>query len=158
MKENYAMNNRDYQIAAYYFPNYHPDQRNERLYGPDWTEWDLVKRAEARFDGHTQPKVPLWGYEDESDPKVMEKKIASAADHGIDCFIFDWYYYDDGPFLERALEQGFMEADNNGRMKFAVMWANHNWNDIFPAKLSQILAARGKAPGIGDLSDQTTLL
>jgi hypothetical protein len=27
----------------------------------------------------------------------MAQKIAAAADHGIDAFIFDWYYYDDGP-------------------------------------------------------------
>ncbi len=25
-------------------------------------------------------------------------------------FIFDWYGYDDGPFLERALEKGFLQS------------------------------------------------
>ena len=32
----------------------------------------------------------------------MAQKIAAAADHGINAFIFDWYYYDDGLFLERV--------------------------------------------------------
>ena len=54
--------------------------------GKGWNEWDLVKAATPRFPGHQQPKVPLWGHEDESDPKVMERKIAAAADHGIDVF------------------------------------------------------------------------
>ena len=79
-------------VASYYFGNYHPgDPRNTKNKGPDWSEWELVKAAKPRFPGHQQPRVPLWGYGDESDPKVMEQKIAAAADHGIDAFIFDWY-------------------------------------------------------------------
>ena len=62
----------------------------------------------------------------------MEEKIAEAADAGIDFFIFDWYYYDDGPFLHRALEEGFFGARNRGRLKFCTMWANHDWTDIHP--------------------------
>src|SRR5712692_10965991 len=76
------------------------------------------------------------GYEDESDPRVFEKKITAAAEHGLTHFIFDWYWYNDGPFLNRALENGYLRAGNNHRLKFAVMWANHDWEDIFPAKLS----------------------
>jgi hypothetical protein len=60
----------------------------------------------------------------------MTQKIAAAADYGVDAFIFDWYYYDDGPYLERALDDGFLNATNNARVKFALMWANHDWFDI----------------------------
>jgi hypothetical protein len=124
-----------YTVACYYFPNYHPgDPRNEKQYGKGWSEWELVKNAKPRFEGHQQPRVPLWGYGDESDPNVMARKIAAAADHGLDVFIFDWYWYDDGPFLNRALEQGFLHAVNNRRLQFALMWANHNWVDLFPAR------------------------
>ena len=52
----------------------------------------------------------------------MAQKIDAAADHGIDAFIFDWYYYDDGLFLERAIEEGFFGAKNNERIKFSLMW------------------------------------
>ena len=59
-------------VASYYFGNYHPgDPRNVKMKGKDWSEWELVKAAKPRFPGHQQPKVPLWGYGDESDPKVM---------------------------------------------------------------------------------------
>ena len=124
-------------VASYYFPNYHADRRNTAFHGQEWTEWQLVKEAKPRFAGHQQPKVPQWGYEDEADPAVMARKIAAAADHGIDAFIFDWYYYDDGPFLERGLKEGFLHATNNARLKFALMWANHNWLDIHPARQGQ---------------------
>lgn len=126
-----------YTVACYYFPNYHVDPRNEARHGQGWTEWELVKQAKPRYPGHRQPKVPLWGHGDESDPAVMAQKIDAAADHGVHAFIFDWYYYDDGLFLERCVERGFMKTPNAARMKFALMWANHDWFDIHPATLNR---------------------
>lgn len=126
----------DCVTAAYYFGNFHVDPRNERAHGPRWTEWNLVRAATPRFAGHHQPKVPLWGYEDESDPRVFEKKISAARDHGLNALIFDWYWYKDGPFLNGALDRGFLGAANNRDLKFAIMWANHDWYDIHPAKLT----------------------
>jgi hypothetical protein len=125
-----ASNN--YEVAVYYFPNYHVDKRNEAHFTKGWSEWKLVKEAKARFEGHQQPKVPLWGYTDEANPVEMAKKIAAASSHGINTFIYDWYYYNDGLFLERGLEEGFMKAKNNNLMKFSLMWANHDWVDIHP--------------------------
>jgi hypothetical protein len=122
------------QIACYYFPNYHADARNAAKHGPGWNEWALMRAAQPRFPGHQQPKVPLWGYEDEADPAVFARKIDAAADHGIGAFIFDWYAYEDGLFLERALHEGYLGAPNNSRVKFGLMWANHDWLDIFPAR------------------------
>lgn len=127
-----STNNKKYEVGVYYFPNYHIDKRNEKYFGKGWTEWKLIKEATPRFEGHQQPKVPLWGYTDEADPKQMAQKINAAASNGIDAFIFDWYYYDDGPFLDQGLEEGFMKAQNNKLMKFSLMWANHDYIDIFP--------------------------
>ena len=66
------------EIAAYYFPNYHPNPQNSARYGTNWTEWDLMRAAKPRFPGHAQPKVPAWGFEDESRPEVMARKISAA--------------------------------------------------------------------------------
>ena len=117
-------------VAACYYPCEHPDPRWDKNKYPGFTEGDLVKAAKPRFPGHRQPKAPVWGYTDESRPKGMAQKIAAAADHGVNAFIFDWYYYDNGPYLERALDEGFLHATNNARLKFALMWANHDWYDI----------------------------
>ncbi len=46
------------ELAAYYFPQFHPDPRNDGWHGAGWTEWEIVKRAEPRFRGHRQPNVP----------------------------------------------------------------------------------------------------
>ena len=118
-------------ITAYYFPNYHADTKNEEFHGKGWTEWELMKIARSRFPGHQQPKIPVWGYEDEADPAVMAKKIDTAKANGVDAFIFDWYWYD-GPYLQRALDEGFLPAVNGKDFKFALMWANHDWYDRHP--------------------------
>lgn len=120
------------KTAAYYFPNYHVDRRNEEFHGKNWTEWELMKCAVPRFPGHRQPRIPVWGYEDEADPEVMSKKIRTALQYGIDAFIFDWYWYDGTSYLQRALDEGFIPAVKDTGFKFALMWANHDWYDRHP--------------------------
>lgn len=124
----------DYYVAAYIWPSCHHDERFGDILWPDGTgEWEVIKKGNARFDGHYQPRQPLWGYEMDNDPKVMEKWIDVATDHGVNIFVFDWYWYDGGPFLESALNDGFLKAKNNSKMQFYIMWANHDvkhnyWN------------------------------
>ena len=118
------------EIGAVYFPDYHPnDAWNMKIHGGPWSEWNLVKAGVPRWKGHKQPLKPVWGYVDESDPKVMERAIDAMADHGIDFVMFDWYWYDGGPFLENALNNGFLKAKNRNRLKFFLMWANHDWGN-----------------------------
>lgn len=123
-------------VACYYFPNYHTrgidDSPISFQHHVNWSEWELLKGAQPRFKEHQQPKVPKWGYTDEKDPKVMANKIEVAKSHGIDVLIFDWYWYDGKPFLNRCLDEGFLEAVNSDSIKFSLMWANHNWQDLFP--------------------------
>ncbi len=121
-----------YDVAAYYWPAYHPDPRWKELgvFNDGNAEWQNVYEAKPRFEGHDQPKVPLWGYDDESDPKAMAKRIDAAADHGVNVFIFDWYWYRNSPFLEKALDDGFLKAENRDRVQFYLMWANHDFGDV----------------------------
>ncbi len=120
-------------VLAWYFPNWHPDARNDVWHGKGWTEWEVAKCARPRFDGHQQPNSPLWGYEDESDPKVMEKKIDTAAAYGIDGFLWDIYWFEDGGYRFKALDEGFFGASNNTKLKIALMWCNHDPIYVHPA-------------------------
>ena len=106
------------QVAAYYFPNWG---------GPTGGEWPALARSRPRFPGHAQPKTPVWGREDECDPAVMARKIEAAADHGVTAFVFCWYAFDGGRrYLDDAVRRGFLKAPNRDRMKFSLMWANHD--------------------------------
>ncbi len=133
-KNNYERLNEDYYVAAYIWPSCHHDERFGDMLWPGGTgEWEVIKKGTPRFEGHYQPKVPLWGYEMDDDPHVVEKWIDAATDHGVNVFIFDWYWFDGGPFLESSLNNGFLQAENNEKMQFYLMWANHDvrrnyWN------------------------------
>ena len=104
---------RKFSTQAWYFPNWHVTPLNEKWHGKGWTEWQVVKYATPLFEGHLQPKIPLWGYEDEADPTVFSKKIREAKRHGIDGFIFDFYWFSDlGPYRRECLDEGFLGAEN----------------------------------------------
>ncbi len=120
------------EVFAVYFPSWHPDRHYEKWYGKGFCEWELLKTTKPLFKGHNQPKKPLWGYFDESDPEYMAKQIDLAADNGITGFMFDWYWYSGEEFLEKPLNEAFLNAPNRNRLKFFLMWANHSWG-IWPA-------------------------
>ncbi len=125
------------QVAAVYCPLWHNYQHASAWKGEGWTEWELLKNAKPRFKGHYQPLKPTWGCFDESDPAWAAREIALAADHGIDVFLVDWYWYSGVKLMHEALENGLLKAKNKDRIKFALMWANHHWADYFPAPYGQ---------------------
>ena len=115
-----------YDVAAYIWPAYTGDEPRTRIFWPEgYGEWQTVKSAVSKSDKHIWPRKPLWGYCNEADPYVMQMQIDAAADHGVNCFIYDWYWFDNRPFLEQCLDNGYLKAKNNDRVKFYIMWANH---------------------------------
>jgi hypothetical protein len=118
----------DYYVAAYVWPSCHDEPMSrETLWGEGIGEWEIIKKGVPRFDGHYQPRVPLWGYKMDDDPLAWEQKIKAATGHGVNTFIFDWYWFGGKPFLEEAVN-GFLKSGNREKMKFYLMWANHNAN------------------------------
>lgn len=116
-----------YDIAAYIWPSYTGSEKRSRIFWEKGIgEWQSVQSAESRVPGQKLPRIPLWGYQDEADPAVMEFQIGEALRHGVNVFIYDWYWYDRRPFLEQCLDNGFLGAKNNGDMRFYLMWANHD--------------------------------
>ena len=125
-----------YDVAAFVWPAYHPEPRWKELgiFSHGNGEWQNVYEAVPKKEGHVQPKVPLWGYEPEDNPIAVARKIDAALASGINVFIYDWYWYGNRPFLEGALNNGFLKAPNNERMKFFLMWANHDVTNLWDNK------------------------
>jgi hypothetical protein len=128
----------NYDIAAFVWPSYTGDEPRTRIFWPDGIgEWQTVKAMTNKgYKGCRWPRVPLWGYENEADSTVMEKQIECAVSYGVNVFIYDWYWYDNRPFLENCLNDGFLKAKNNKKMKFCLMWANHDANHLWDKRNS----------------------
>jgi len=130
-----------YDVAAYVWPAYTGDEKRARIFWEEgYGEWQTVKKMQPRFEGHRWPRKPLWGYVNEADPYVMEMEIQAAVDHGVNVFIYDWYWYDNKPFLEQCLDDGFLKAKNNRKMKFYLMWANHTATSMWDKRISDMRA------------------
>ena len=130
---------RQYDVAAYLYPAYVADDPRLRPFWPMGIgEWETVMTMQRRNPGHYWNRTPLWGYINEADPSVMEMEIDQATRHGINVFIFDWYWFDGRPFMETTLTNGFLRAPNRGKMKFYLMWANHDVVNTWDTRISRL--------------------
>ena len=128
---------KNYDVAAYIWPAYTGDEPRTLMFWEEGIgEWQTVKNSCPKPYGYNRGRKPLWGYVNEADPYVMEMQINAAADHGVNVFIYDWYWYDNRPFLENCLNDGFLKASNCNRMKFYIMWANHDANYLWDIRNS----------------------
>lgn len=119
-------------VACWTFPHWHPNPFNDRLYGPDWTEYVQMRGCRPWFSGHHQPRTPLMGELNERLPSTWEKYIELARSSGVDIFVFDWYWFEGSPVFHEALEDGLLLAANLALTRFAVMWTNHPWAIWYP--------------------------
>ncbi len=129
---------KNYDIAAFIWPSYTGDEPRSRIFWPEgYGEWQTVKATTDKgYPGCRWPRKPLWGYVNEADSRVMQMQIDCAVSYGVNVFIYDWYWYDNRPFLENCLNDGFLKAPNNKDMKFYLMWANHNATHLWDKRNS----------------------
>ncbi len=123
----------DYRVCAWVWPSCHDDSLGRTNWEQGIGEWEVIQKGNPRYEGHYQPKRPLWGCEMDNDPEVVEKWINTALEYGVNTFIYDWYWFDHYPYLESALNDGFLKAPSCRKMDFYIMWANHDvphnyWN------------------------------
>lgn len=127
-----------YDVAAFLYPAYASDDPRLRPFWPMGIgEWETVMTIGDRYPGHYWNRKPLWGYINEADPAVMEMEINQATSHGVNVFIFDWYWYDGRPFMETTLDNGFLKAANVDKMQFYLMWANHDVLNLWDTRLAR---------------------
>lgn len=130
---------KQYDVAAFHYPGYASDDPRLRPFWPHGMgEWETVANMQDRNPGHYWNRKPLWGYINEADPNIMAMQIDVATKHGVNVFIFDWYWYDGRPFMETTLDNGFLKADNVDKMKFYLMWANHDWVNVVDTRLNRL--------------------
>jgi hypothetical protein len=128
-----------YDVAAFLYPAYASDDPRLRPFWPMGIgEWETVMTMQKRNPGHYWNRKPLWGYINEADPSVMSMEIEQATKHGVNVFIFDWYWYDGRPFMETTLDNGFLKAENVNKMQFYLMWANHDVLNLWDTRLANV--------------------
>lgn len=124
------MVNKIIDVGAYYYPGWHKTGAS--------CEWNLLKKAKPYFKGHYQPRVPLMGYLNDSEIPTLEKQIKLATSHGIDGFIFDWYWKRGHLEMEKSLHS-FIKTGTD--MKFSLTWSWKLPKRDLPSKLGVVSEA-----------------
>lgn len=107
----------DYQIGAFYFPGW----QTGSIF---WK--DLLGATDSHSPCQSWPeRIPLLGLYPEAETWVADWHIKWAVEHGISFFAYDWFWQNDQPHLEHAI-QAHLQSPYKDLLKFCVMWANHD--------------------------------
>lgn len=126
------------RIAAYVYPGWHPIPERDRALRPGFTEWDLVAGCRPRFPGHLQPRVPLLGPYDDRDPAEVGRRVRLARAHGVDAFVYGFFWCRGKRVFQDALDLGFLGSPEGAEAPFALMWANRMPRHVLPVRRADL--------------------
>jgi len=126
------------RIAAYVYPGWHAIEERDRSFYPGFTEWDLVYACAPRFPGHAQPRLPRDGRYDDRDPVAVGERVALARAHGIDAFVYGFFWCRGKRVFQAALDEGLLGSREGARFPFALMWANRMPRRVLPVRRADL--------------------
>ena len=122
------------RVLAYVYPGWHSIPERDAAFYPGFTEWDLVYQSAPRFDGHVQPRLPLWGRYDDRDPIAVGRRVALCREHAIDGLVYGFFWCRGKRVFQDALDLGYLGSDEGRRFPFALMWANRMPRRVLPVR------------------------
>jgi hypothetical protein len=140
LSSDHASNSGEKQARAIalYLPQYHPIPENNEWWGPGFTEWANVAKAQRLYPGHYQPHVPAdLGFYDLRLPESREAQASMAREYGIEAFCYYHYWFAGRRLLERPFNE--VLASGNPDFPFCLCWANQTWSGVWHGAPNRVL-------------------
>ena len=129
-ENGYERKEGDTKLLAWYLPQFHQMEINNKFHGQGFTEWTNTSRAIPLFTGHYQPHIPYdVGYYDLLNIDTLKRQIYLARHYGIYGFCFHYYWFSGKRIMEKPLEI-FLEHKELD-MPFCLDWATENWTALW---------------------------
>lgn len=115
------------KLIAYYLPQFHEVEENNKWWGKGFTEWTNVKSAKPYFKNHHQPVIPLnSNYYDLTDIKSLEWQTKLLSDYNVFGLCYYHYWFKGRKVLEKPME--LLKDNRQIDQNYCICWANHSWN------------------------------
>jgi hypothetical protein len=126
------------KIIAWYLPQFHEIEENDKWWGKGFTEWNNVKTAVPQFKGHEQPRVPLNNnYYNLLDAQTQVWQSDLAQKYGIYGFCYYHYWSKGKMLLEKPAENMLLNKDIT--IPFCFSWGNHTWRRTWGTYSKEVL-------------------
>ncbi len=114
------------RVLAFFLPQFHPTPENDFWWGPGFTEWTNVTKAQPSYVGHYQPHLPTdLGFYDLRNAETLAAQAALAQRYGVEGFVLYHYNFGKRRVLHRPL--AVLLANPQIDIRFCLCWANENW-------------------------------
>lgn len=113
---------------AYYLPQFHEIEENNRWWGQGFTEWTQLNAAKTYFKEQSirTPHQDIGQYH-LLDKAVFAKQNHIAKQYGIDGFlVFDYWFGRGKRLLEQPMQLVLKEQLD---FDYCLCWANHTWHN-----------------------------
>ncbi len=136
--DDYISIDGDSKVIAWYLPQFHQMDINNKYHGHGFTEWTNTTRTMPQFTDHYQPHVPYdVGYYDLMNPETLKRQIFLAKRYGIYGFGFFYYWFSGKRIMEKPL--ALLLEHKELEIPFCLHWATDDWSMSWYGGSSKII-------------------